>query len=195
MPGPVAIIARLDVAEQVTASGVRQHQLRLPVIDAGRMIRQHCQMHAPRTALERRATGQDDGPHHAGRAAEDGCGARQPLVKIARPRHERLRQYALIEQAPLRGQQRFGIQAERIGMQLPQWSGPSSVSRPGFNTDEGDRAGGAHRVPHDGARVGVDAAWNVQREHRKAQRIDFFHQLGKATLDRGRCTQCRTGRQ
>ena len=129
-PGPATMASR-SCAEHVV--GVAQHQLRRDGVDIERLLEQ-TDVNAAGAQLERGAAGEQRGAGHAGRAAEDAERAGRALVEIARPRLQHI------------GEQRRGSAAQALALEAcdiaasrsatltsPQWSGPSSVSRPGLS--------------------------------------------------------------
>ena len=56
----------------------------------------------------------------------------------------------------------------------------------GFQADEGDGVRRAHGAAEHLARVGLQAARDVEREHRAGLRVGVIHELGVHAVDRPR---------
>jgi hypothetical protein len=107
--------------------GRAQHEFGLHRVDRERL--QQSGKHAPGAEPESGACREQCGARHAGRTADHGQRAEAALVAVALTRLEAGAEIVGREQG---AGESVEAQAEVIDLTSPQWSGPSSVYRPGL---------------------------------------------------------------
>ena len=153
--------------------GLGHHHFGHLRVHLGRRISQPTKLDLARTTAHRSAAGEQCGTQHASRAAQDHAGAVRTLMCIrcgadtsdidvgaAEGTRDRLREAIDTE---------FGT--ERLTMNradvVERWAGQQS----GAERQKRDGVIGHHgHITHQGTRIGVNAAGNVQREHCRAVR-------------------------
>ena len=101
------------------------------------------------------------------------------LVEVARPRLEQVAEQLRLRQPRRSAPAALPPARSRSATAIsPQWSGSVEGEQPRLERDERDRMRGAHRAAQHAAGVGVQAARDVEREHRAALAVRVLDERG-----------------
>ncbi len=178
-PGPDH--QRVEIlAERVV--GMAQHELGRAGIERQRRVEQP-DIDAAGTELQGRASGEHRGTAHAGCAAEDAERAGHALVEIQRPALERIPEEFRYRHPGARLTRR---QAEVVDRDRAAVIRTVERQQSGLQANEGNGVARPDRAAHHPAGVRMQAARDVDREHRTALAVRIIDQARIVALDLAR---------